>query len=81
MEDLVRHLIRHGIHFRTLVPAAKVIPDNILRLNEAPINFTTIPPMDRDSTLSSADYTRYAELRQQFIKSPHGRVAACYGVH
>ena len=75
MEDLVRHLVRHGIQFRTLVPATQVIPDDILKLNEAPVDFTTIPPMDRDVQLTSADYTRYVELRQKIISSPHGRAA------
>ena len=76
MEDLVRHLVRHGIPFRTLVPASQVvIPDNIRQLIEAPIDFATIPPMEPNQTLSSADYARYVELRQQIIQSPHGRAA------
>lgn len=46
MENLVRHLVRHGIQFRTLEPATKVLPDDIIKLNEASMDFTTIPPMD-----------------------------------
>ena len=75
MEDLVRHLIRHGIQFRTLVPATKVIPDDILKLNQAPDDFTLIPPLDPKLPLTSADYMRYLEIREKIIKSPHGRAA------
>lgn len=39
MENLVRHLVRHGIQFRTLEPATKVLPDDIIKLNEASMDF------------------------------------------
>ena len=57
-EDPVRHLVRHGIQFRTLVmPSPKVIPDEILTLNKALVEFSSIPPMiNRNVSLNSADY-------------------------
>lgn len=75
LEELVRHLVRHGIHFCTLVLATKVVPEAILKLNEAPKDFTTIPPLNRDIPLNSSHYTHYVDLRQAIIKSPHGRAA------
>ena len=75
MEDLVRHLVRHGIQFRTLIPATQPLPDEILKQNEAPANFTTIPPADLNVPLTPEDYTRYVEIREDIIKSPHGRAA------
>ena len=74
LEDLVRQLVRHGIQFHTLVPASEVIPDDIIKSNEAPMDFTTIPAMASDN-LTSADYRRYEELRECIVKSPHGRAA------
>lgn len=75
MENLVRHLVRHRIQFRTLVPASQVIPNDILRLHKAPLNFTTIPPMTPGVMLNAGDYTAYVQLRRSIIRSPHGRAA------
>jgi hypothetical protein len=75
MENLVRHLVRHGIPFQTLILASLVIPNNIIKLHEAPLNFTTIPPMTRNVMLGTDDYTAYVQLRESIISSPHGRAA------
>ena len=75
MEELIRQLIRHGIQFRTLVPATQVLPDAILKLNEAPEEFTTLPPLNLENYATTDDYSRYLEMRQAIIRSPHGRVA------
>ena len=75
MESLVTHLVRHGIQFRTLVPSTGALPENILSFNRAPEDFTTLPPLNPDIPCTPEDYSRYVTLRQEIIKSPHGRVA------
>jgi hypothetical protein len=75
MEDLVRHLVRHGIQFRTLVPRSEAVPEHIVKLNEAPIDFTALPPLKPNVRLTSDDYSKYVDLRKEIIKSPHGRAA------
>lgn len=58
-----------------MVPATEVVPEDIIQANEAPITFTTLPPMELGVPLTSVDYARYVEIREQIAQSPHGRAA------
>lgn len=74
MEELVRRLVRHGIEFNTLIPASKVIPDEIVKLNEAPDSFTTLPRMAKPKH-DASDYAAYDKLRRTILSSPHAKPA------
>ena len=74
LETLIGQLLRYGISFKTLVPAHRVIPEEIIRLNEAPAQFQTLSWLNKPMQ-DAGDYTRYVEIRKTILASPHGKAA------
>lgn len=67
MEDLIRHLVRHGIEFRTLAPVVgQTMSSNVLDMTEPPV---TLPPKDKKKDTDANDYAAYVNVREKLIWS------------
>lgn len=70
MEDLVRHLVRHGIEFRTV---ARVIEGTLspktIKFDSLP---ETLPTLNKTKT-DIQDYENYVETRERLVASHHCR--------
>ena len=76
METLVRHLVRHGVEFRTLVPAAEVKPIRVVDQSPNLVGFTPTPRIvDRKLLKTAADYAAYVTRRRLIIEAPEAKPA------
>lgn len=77
MEDLIRHLVRHGIEFRTLAPVVgQTLSSSVLKMTQPPI---TLPVRDKKRRPSPADYAAYVNVREKLVWSPHCKAIFRYG--
>ena len=76
METLVRHLVRHGIEFRTLMPSSEEKPTRVLKTSSQLVSFTGIPAIpDIKVKRTVQDYYEYVSIRKKLMEAPEAKPA------
>ena len=76
MEDLVRHLVQHGVEFRTLIPSFGDIPRRLIESSPQLQGFEGIPAIPNIKIRRTIrDHEEYVSLRQKILETSEGKVA------